>query len=308
VPGRIHGVVVSYDRADRLRAVCAALRPEGLASLTVVDNAPGADSRDAALSIHAELPTTYIPMPENRGPAGAIAAGMTHLLETAAANDWIVLVDDDRLTGTPGAIRRLRDYGEWLGARGAPVGAVGLVGARFDRRRGRLLRPDDRELVGPLTIDYVAGGQLPTIRVGAVREVGTFDPELFFGFDDLDFCLRLRRYGYRVYTDGRETMLARLAFGRTGTDIGAPPRRVSPWRRYYAVRNHVVVMMRYVSRPRALALTVVQLAGRPVSDLRNRREGAGALAVAAWRGSGDAWTGRLGRRFEPPAGGEAPPP
>jgi hypothetical protein len=232
---------------------------------------------------------------------------MQHVLEGAGVDDWVVTLDDDRLTGTPGAIGRLRDLGEWLRARGAPVGAVGLVGSRFDRRRGRLLRPTDAELVGPLTVDYVAGNQLPTIRVAAIREIGTFDPKLFFGFDDLDFCLRLRKHGYRVYTDGRETMLARLAFGRQGDDVGAPPRRVNPWRRYYAVRNHIVVMMRYVSQPRALALTIAQLVGRPVSDLRNRREGTRALVVAGVRGSVDAWAGRLGRRFEPPAGGEPPP-
>lgn len=305
--GHVHGVLVTYGRPESLARIVAQLAGEGISTLTVVDNAPSAESKAAALSSSDALPTTYLPMPENTGPAGGIAAGMTHVLEHAPPEDWVVTLDDDRLTGTPGAIGRLRDLGEWLAARGAPVGALGLVGARFDRRRGRLLRPSDGELAGPLTVDYVAGNQLPTIRVAAIREVGPFDRRLFFGFDDLDFCLRLRAHGYRVYADGRETMLARIRFGRSGTDVGAPPRRVNPWRRYYAVRNHIVVMMRYVSRPRAVVLTFAQLFGRPVTDVRNRRGDSGALALAGLRGSVDAWTGRLGRRFEPPAGGEPAP-
>jgi hypothetical protein len=238
-------------------------------------------------------------MPENTGPAGGNAAGMASVLERAADEDWILILDDDRLTGPGETARTLRDFGEFLTARGARVGAVGQVGARFDRRRGRLVRLSDDDLAGPVRVDYVAGNQMPTLRVAAAREIGVFDPTLFFGFDDLDYCERLRRHGYGVYVYGPAGLAARRRFGRLGADVGPPPRRENAWRRYYAVRNHIVIMRRYTSVRRAVSVTVAQLFARPVLDIV-RRKGDARMFAATMRGCVDAWTGRLGRTVEPP--------
>jgi GT2 family glycosyltransferase len=273
-----------------------------LATLTVVDNAPSDASRAAAHSRADVLPTTYIAMNENTGPAGGLAAGMTRVLETAADNDWVITLDDDRLTGSIETPGELRDFGVWLTQKGAPVGAVGQVGSRFDRGHGRLNRLHDDELAGPVSVDYVAGGQLLMLRVAAMRSTGVFDPELFFGFDDLDYCLRLARNGYGIYVYGPAAIEARRRFGRLG-EVGSAPRRLSVWRRYYAVRNHIVIMRRHVSTPRAIGVTLVLVAGRPVADLA-RGSGFETIAVAraGTQGAVDAWRGRLGRTVDPPPG------
>jgi glycosyltransferase involved in cell wall biosynthesis len=297
--GAIHGVLVTYNRPDSLARMVEEISHIGLSSLTVVDNAPSPASETAAGVAGDRLRTVYIRMPENTGPAGGNAAGMASVLESAADQDWILILDDDRLTGPGDTARNLRDFGEFLTARGARVGAVGQVGAHFDRRRGRLTRLSDDELAGPVRVDYVAGNQMPTLRVGAAREIGVFDPTLFFGFDDLDYCERLRRHGYGVYVYGPAGLAARRRFGRLGADVGPPPRRENPWRRYYAVRNHIVIMRRYTSTRRAMSVTVGQLLGRPVLDLV-RRKGDVRMFVATMRGCVDAWTGRLGRTMEPP--------
>ena len=300
--GAIHGVLVTFGRPESLAAMVAQLPLVGLESLTIVDNDPSTESERAAHSAP-HLPVAYLPMPENSGPAGGIAAGMARVLATAGDDDWILTLDDDGLTASVDTIRRVRDLGDWLLAHDAPVGAVGAVGARFDRRTGRLLRPTDAELGGPVTVDYVAGGQLLMIRVAAARAVGVFDPDLFFGFDDLDYCLRLDRRGYGVYACGPVWLEARKEHGRLGQSTKPHPRRENPWRRYYGVRNHIVIMRRYASWPQALAVTVAHLFGRPVRDLAKRRSDWAAIVAAGTRGCFDAWTGRLGRRMEPPPGG-----
>jgi glycosyltransferase involved in cell wall biosynthesis len=297
--GAIHGVLVTFNRAESLARMVEEVSHIGLDSLTVVDNAPSATSEAAARVAGDRLCTAYIGMPENSGPAGGIATGMTRVLESAADEDWILILDDDRLTGPGDTARTLRDFGEFLAARGARVGAVGQVGARFDRRRGRLVRLPDNELAGPVRVDYVAGGQMLTLRVAAAREIGVFDPALFFGFDDLDYCERLRRRGYGVYVYGPAALAARHRFGRLGENVGPPPRRENAWRRYYSVRNHIVIMRRYTSTPRAMFVTVAQLFGRPVLDVA-RGNGDVRVILATIRGCADAWTGRLGRTMEPP--------
>jgi GT2 family glycosyltransferase len=278
------------------------LADAGLASLTIVDNAPSAASREAAHAAASRLAPTYLPMDENTGPAGGYAVGMARVLATAADDDWLLVLDDDRLTGSDGTVLQLRDFGAWLLDHGAPVGAVGLVGARFDRRRGRLLRLGNEELGGPVTVDFVAGGQLLMIHAAAARATGVFDPDLFFGFDDLDYCLRLQRKGLGVYAYGPAWLDARRQFDRLDPAVGHAARRESretAWRRYYGVRNHVLIMRRYSSTPSAILVTLENVVGRPLRDLMKRRPGWVALTVYGVRGSFDAWTGRLGRRVEP---------
>src|SRR4029453_7830814 len=98
---------------------------------------------------------------------------------------------------------------------------VGLVGSRFDRRRARLQRLPDSELGhGPLDVDYIGGGHLPLYRVAAVRAVGVVDPSYFFGFEDLEYGLRLRSRGWRVVADGDQWLELRRAQGRLGLAPG----------------------------------------------------------------------------------------
>jgi glycosyltransferase involved in cell wall biosynthesis len=301
--GTVHGVVVTFNRPDSLRDLVGTLRSTSVGTLTVVDNAPSDASKEAAETARAHVPLTYLAMAENVGPGGGYAAGMASVLERAHDDDWILVLDDDGMLAPPETVERLRDLGTWLLARGAPVGAVGLVGARFDARRGRLVRPHDDELTGPVTVDYIAGGQLMMVRVAAAREVGVFDEALFFGFDDLDYCLRLRRHGYGVYAHGGEWREARRRYGRLGPDVEPPARRTSAWRRYYSVRNLIVIMRRYTTRRAAVRVTVEHVLGRPLVDLAKRREHWASLTVAGARAGVDAWTGRLGRRMGPsPAG------
>ncbi|HEY5014426.1 MAG TPA: glycosyltransferase, partial [Acidimicrobiia bacterium] len=302
-PGGMHGVVITFNRPESLSRVIDNLAGAGLTSLTIVDNAPSEASRAVAVAAATRLAVTYVPMEENSGPAGGIAEGMGRVLAGAASDDdWIVLLDDDGIPGPPGTIGVLRDFGEWLIARGAPVGAVGLAGAMFDARRGQLVRPSDEELSGPITVSYVAGNQLPTIRVASARKIGVFDADLFFGFDDLDYCLRLGRGGYGVYASGPVWLAHRRNVGRIGPAVGPPPRRENAWRRYYAVRNHIVIMRRYTTWSRALAVTAGHLFWRPISDLLRRRPGVRGLVRAGTRGCVDAWANRLGRRVEPTPG------
>jgi glycosyltransferase involved in cell wall biosynthesis len=299
--GAIHAAVVTFERPASLATIVEALPCEDLESLTVVDNAPSEASRVASNRASASVETTYLPMPANLGPAGGLAAAMAHVLTTANDDDWIVVLNDDGVPGSPGSFRDLRDFGEWLLDRGAPVGAVGLVGARFDRRSGRLVRPRDDELGGPVTVDYVAGNQLLMVRAGPARKIAGFDPDLFFGFEELDYCLQLQREGFGIYIDGPACLAERREYERLGEAVGRAPRPTNAWRRYYSVRNHIVIMRRYVSWPRAAMVTAAEFLLRPVVDRSQRRPGRIALARAGGRGCVDAWLGRLGRRVEPDA-------
>jgi len=195
-------------------------------------------------------------------------------------------------------LETLLDFAEEQLAERPQLGMVGMIGARFDYSRGRIVRLLDAELHGAVPVDYVAGGQLPFIRMSAVKAVGGFTEDLFFGFDDLDYGLRMRRAGFDVLVHGEMAHTARDDAGRLGDTAGAP-RMVEaalPWRRYYSVRNLVYILRsneQSLAAARVGAVAGIAKSGVMVlrGDLASARLGVTAVF--------DGWTGRLGRRVEP---------
>ena len=110
----------------------------------------------------------------------------------------------------------------------------------------------------------------------------------------------------------RSTCTDPPASKRVSGSAGSAPsdrveRRGSPWRRYYSVRNHIVIMRRYTTWPSAVFVTLAHLCGRPVMELVRRQPGRVALIRASTRGCVDAWRGRLGRQMEPGPGADQRP-
>jgi len=260
-------------------------------SVLIVDN--GADP--AVQQLAAQLPrTSYVATADNVGPAGAIAAGMGQLLSQAQPDDWILLVDDDDPPPFDGVLERLRSL-----ASSAPpdVGVVGLTGARFSAWRGRLVRVRDDQLSGLTDVDYMGNGQMPHYRVRAVLDAGVFDPDFFFGFEELEYGLRLRSRGWRLVLSADLTMYVRACHGRTGLGRYARSGTAHPsWRRYYSARNLIKISRQYGRCTAPVIATLRGAFGAIRIALLARSVDAAAPAV---RGLVDGWRGIGGKTVEP---------
>jgi GT2 family glycosyltransferase len=315
--GRLFGVLVTYRRPDDLRRYLELLATVAtwIAAVVVVDNDPGTTGAAIASAAAASLKVDYVASPENLGPAGGLALGLAHVQQLAGPDDWVVLLDDDNPPRDPGWIEQTYRFAQAQRAADRRVGMVGIGGGRFDRRKARIVRLPERELDGPVDVDFVPGGALPVVSMAALRDAGRPDSALFFGMEEVEFGVRLKRHGYRVVVDGPVLRARRAHAGRTGDDVGRAPRQTSLWRRYYAVRNQIVLARRYGAPGAGIWATAENVIGRPVADLRQRRTAGGQLAWLGVRASVDAWTGRLGRRIDPAdpryrvtVGDEQPPP
>jgi glycosyltransferase involved in cell wall biosynthesis len=301
--GRAHGVLVTHERPDVLgRTLERVLAPtQDLASLTVVDNSPHCTAEPVvakAASVTPSVPVTYLPAGSNTGPAGGFALGARHVLEDAGDDDWVLLLDDDNPPTTGTAVADLLRFAHERSAADGDVAAVGVVGARLDRRRWRITRLADSELHGPVEVDLIANGKLPLVRARALRIAGLPDPSLFFGLEELELGLRLRRHGYRLVVDGERWLDRRSGMGRTGP-TPERSRPDSPGRRYLSTRNLVVIARRHGGPVAALRTSVAHAVGRPVVDAARRRTPWWGYTAATWSGVGDAWRGRLGARRDP---------
>jgi GT2 family glycosyltransferase len=301
-PDRLHAVLVTFERPRELATMVRVLAEgsQRLDSLVIVDNSrlPEGEPVGAA---DAALHVVMIETAENLGPAGGIALGMHRILASASDDDWILVLDDDDAPPTPESVAALRRFAHACAGDDPLVGGVGSNGGRFDRKTGEIRRVPDAELRGPVDVDYLPGGALPLYRVSAIRDVGTPMAELFFGYDDLEYGLRLRAAGYRLFAHGdvwrhnRETS-ARLGLGASLRSTRATN---SGWRLYYSRRNLIAVLRLHSLHWAAVRASVIALA-KPLFERRGGHQLVDILGLSI-RAVVDGWTGRLGRTVEPPS-------
>lgn len=226
---RVGVVVLDFGRPDDAeRAAASARDPDLDVQVLVVDNGGGGGAAGA---------TAHLRLPENRGFAGGMNAGLDRLLSEGC--DRVLLLNNDAVL-EPGCLRRLAEALEdpGLGAVGPVIvrdadGRVESRGMQVDLRRGRVKllgageRPQER--TGLMPVDALSGAVIMLSRA-AVARVGRLEEAYFFSFEDVDWCVRARRAGFALAVAG--SARARHAGSRT---IG----RGSAEHLYYAARNHV---------------------------------------------------------------------
>ncbi len=293
-------MIVTFRRPTVARTLALALaqtrRPD---LIVVVDNEGSDDVEHLVTDLTRDgEPVQYVRSPENLGPAGGTALGMRHLLARAADHDWITRLDDDRTEMGPDVFEQLLRFAVEQHTANPRIGAVGAVGARYDWRTGRLRRiPDEEIATAPVPVDYVPTNVYPAYRVSAVRDVGVFDTDLFYGSSELEYGLRLRRAGYELRAD--PVLWRRL--GRQSATTAGPRGRLRPldWRRYYSLRNQIHVLRMNHRTSTALRVAATRGIGKPIANLPVEPSHALAHLRLNTRAILDGLRGRLGRRLDP---------
>jgi GT2 family glycosyltransferase len=226
---RVGVVVLDHGRpADAERAAASARDPRLDVRVLIVEN--GSLGGGAA-------GVDRLRLSENRGFAGGMNAGIEQL--QAAGCERFVLLNNDAVLGADCLLRLTEALEEPALAAVGPLilaesdGKVESRGLRVDLRWGRVRLQGSGEAAGDrdgLTAADALSGAVIMISRAAVERVGLLDTDYFFGFEDVDWCLRARRAGFGLAVVNRAT--ARHAGSST---LG----RSSPDRIYYAVRNHL---------------------------------------------------------------------
>ncbi|MCL4708221.1 glycosyltransferase [bacterium] len=241
----------------------------------------------------------YHSLGENLGPAGASAYALQKLVEEG--HDWIAFGDDDTPPRIPDTFERLLN----LACRETNVGGVGAVGARFDWTKGELHRLPDQALQGVVEVDGIGTGQQLIVSREVIKTVGLPNSRLFFGFYDPEYCLRIRRAGYRLLVEGELMHKYREKTGRLNLIVKRSllPRHSdnSLWRRYYVTRNYIFMMQQTFKRPDLARREALKALGRTLSAWGRGPRYAVAFSQLQLRGIFDGYCGRLGRTVLPKA-------
>jgi GT2 family glycosyltransferase len=207
--------------------------------ILVVDNGNQTESKDQ-INVLNDTRVSHHSIGYNAGPAGGAYWGMKLLFEKGY--DWVLWVDDDDPPRFDNLIEDLFDIVHHNDNK--YLGMIGAVGERFNRNRGKIVRLKDEQLKGFLEVDTVSGNMFPLVSKRIFEKEILPNKKLFFGFEELDFGLSLKRAGFIILTSGTLHLKHRIEASRLNFVANKNHKKLysSLWREYYSARNLVFIL------------------------------------------------------------------
>jgi GT2 family glycosyltransferase len=198
----------------------------------IIDNSQNLET-DHAIASLLNPRIKYFKMGYNAGPAGAAAKGLELCAQDGA--DWIYWGDDNDPPFRDDCFERLlaiRDVNPFCGV-------LGAVGHFFDRKKGVIKRIQTRLLEKKdwVEVDSIAGGMCMLVSSEVVKAGIVPNKDLFFGFEELDFCLKVTRKGFTLIVDCSLFLEARKASNRLDFHQPVYIKKQNLAREYYSLRN-----------------------------------------------------------------------
>jgi GT2 family glycosyltransferase len=241
----IAAVVLNYRTADDTILAVRSLQAADVAvRVIVVDNASGDGS---VARLRALAGVELIELPANVGFSAGCNAGIARALSSGAGA--VLLVNSDVIVppDAPGALRAVLERDRTVGVVGPVVrkrsspDIVESAGIRYDVATGRMRLLEHGVPFSSLAVfetraaDAVAGCAM-MVRRELFEACGLLSEDYYFGFEDIDFSLRVQQRGFATVCCGSAFVLHE-GQGSIG--------RRSPRRAYFATRNHLLLASRY---------------------------------------------------------------
>jgi GT2 family glycosyltransferase len=251
---RIAAVVVNWNQAE-LTGQCVRSLRDGSSPprwIIVVDNGSGADPTACVRTACPEA--MVIRNSSNCGFAAGANRGIEHAMGLGA--EGILVVNNDAVVATDcvmALVAALEDDD-----RLAAVGAKTLTQEQPPRihtaygmltYHGQLVRqqgwlePDVTQFNELVHVDYISGCAM-LLRRAALERVGLLDVEFFAYHEDLDWCMRARRAGYRVAYVPAGIVYHRMHASTGGGGYLSPITYLSARNAILFVRKHASWMQR----------------------------------------------------------------
>ncbi|WP_343854453.1 glycosyltransferase [Algoriphagus jejuensis] len=226
--------MITYNRPAVLLETLKVIFAQSVAPelIWVIDNSEGMETDHAIASI-LDPRIKYHRMGYNSGPAGASKKGLELCAEENL--DWIYWGDDNDPPEFEDTFERLlsvKDDNPYCGI-------IGAVGHFFDYKKGEIKRVQTRLLKKKRSIEVetIAGGMNMLVHRDVVKAGVLPDSDLFFGFEELDFCLKAKRKGFALVVNCELFIRLREKHNRTDFKREFYKKKANPGREYYSLRN-----------------------------------------------------------------------
>ncbi|MEB2784732.1 glycosyltransferase [Algoriphagus persicinus] len=235
---RFGGFIITYNRPEILKITIEKIFSQSVPPqiLWVIDNSEGNETAEMVERMN-NIRVFYHRMGFNSGPAGAAGIGLEFCGNEGL--DWIYWGDDNDPPFRQDCYERLLELGNGIPS----CGVIGTVGHFFDRENGVLKRIETTvlEKSKSIEVDYVAGGMCMLVRGEVARNGIKPNPDLFFGFEELDFCLKAKNEGFKIVIDCSLNIEARRLSNRLVYKQPTYKRKRNLSREYYSLRNLLII-------------------------------------------------------------------
>ncbi|MFD2036370.1 glycosyltransferase [Belliella marina] len=237
------GFIITYNRSNLILDSISKVLSQSVSPdfLWIIDNSSDSLTLEAVDSLKSKK-VKYHHMGSNAGPAGAAAKG----LELCAADkaDWIYWGDDDDPPTDPLIFEELFSIINFL-PNNVKVGQVGLVGQLFDTQKGKIKRIENEVLNREFVlVDNIAGNQIKIINSNVVASNLLPNPKLFFGFEELDFDLKMKNRGFLSFISGELMFKQRVKYNTLNktSNFNKHYQNNENWRDFYSNRNLLYIL------------------------------------------------------------------
>jgi len=215
--------------------------------ILIVDNSASYDTQNA-LKEFISPSLEYYRVGYNSGPAGGASMGLIKVAEKGY--QWIYWGDDDNPPRNPQVFQDLFSRIRKLEEQQVNLGIYGGKGGTINKLTGRIRSLKNKDLLNKdaVEVDMVAGGQTMLVKAVVIRKHILPEERLFFGFEDLDFSLKVRAAGFKIFVDAKSWLKARLEFQNSGhnyrpvdSSFGNEKKLI---RDYYSNRNLLYILLK----------------------------------------------------------------
>ena len=249
--------IITYNRPDILQHTIYRIGEQSVSPSTIliVNNGDAIPN-----SLHSSLPGISIEqckMQSNVGPSGAANFALTTL--NSRGFQWIQWIDDDDPPRVKDLNERLFMYLEKL--KSQKIGIIAPVGSYFNLERGATIRVKDNEILNNqyLHLHTVGGNQCMIINSSVVDSQCLPTANLFFGFEETNFCLKVLNAGYQIVVPCdlfQEYRSLASRWDLTKSDLRKT--RILPWRNYYSIRNLIYMFLYEFNKPRVVLYIITR--------------------------------------------------
>lgn len=296
---RVAALVLNYNGKDITLETVESLLGMTYPSLTVVvvDNGSTDGSLEAVAAAFPEVENLRVEV--NEGPAAGMNAGLRWALERdfdyvlALNND--IEVDPDMLTelvavaekdSTVGCVGP-KGYYYWDRDRLWSAGGRLRFGESVTKERG-MGELDHGQYDRTEEVDYINGCAMLVPR-RVLEEVGLWDPLFFLSVEDADWCMRMKRRGYRCVYAHRAVLWHRVSH-TVGVYV--------PSKTFHNGRSTALFVRRYAGPWGWLTFLFLLSVAIPAAFLRELPKGNQGAAIAKLKG---VWAGLRAPMATPPA-------
>lgn len=252
----VNAAIVAYNRPNSIQELVESLlwQTYPVHQIIIIDNSR-TDAVELALKSYGDR-LFYQRMKENVGSAG----GFSRAIEIASKESDFVWVFDDDMNVKNDALFELMRHLSQL----SQDGKLGVMRCWYE---------DSPETSPKEISDFSWRGTLISTRV--IHEIGLPDPSYFLYGEDVDYALRIRKAGYRLYYIPSSVMWVNSSPTKLRMHFFGKPMEIhhSPFRLYYAVRNEIRLYKKHLlllKLLRAIAYTLKILV--TVSFLRDQKK------------------------------------